>query len=147
MLIPAMFNKLSTWIVASFLAIAVCLLPAVPAFANSISGDAAHTLLAKAQASQEAVVTLTNQFIVSQDQLPEFLDRWSGIGAYMKQQPGFVSAELHKDILNSQEWVMSEQWKSLDAYRRAISTASFQALVHDFPAKATWFAQDLFPTR
>lgn len=147
MLKPATFDKLSTWIIASLLAIAIVILPTIPVLAGSISRDAAHVLLAKAQVPQEPVVTLTNQFTVSQDQLSEFLDRWSGIGLYMKQQPGFVSAELHKDILNSQEWVMSEQWKSLDAYRRAVSNEEFQTLVKDFPAKATWFAQDLFSTR
>jgi quinol monooxygenase YgiN len=145
MLKPKIFNQFSTWIIASLLAIAVGLLFAVPAFAISVSGSTTPAFLAQTQGSQEPVVTLANQFIVSKDQLPEFLDRWSEIGEYMKQQPGFVSAELQKDILNPQEWIMSEQWKSLTAYRRAISTEAFQALVKEFPAKATWFAQDLFP--
>jgi quinol monooxygenase YgiN len=144
---PKMFNQFLTWMIATLLATVIVILPTIPVLAGSTSGGAAYTLLANAQASQEPVVTLANQFIVSKDQLPEFLDRWSEIGKYMKQQPGFVSAELQKDILNPQEWVMSEQWKSLDAYRRAISNEAFQALVKDFPAKATWFAQDLFPNR
>lgn len=147
MLKTAMFKKFFTWMMASLLAIAVVLLPATPSFAGSTSGNATQTLSAKTQDLQESVVTLANRFMVSKDQLPEFLDRWSEIGQYMKQQPGFVSAELQKDILNPQEWIMSEQWKSLNAYRRAVSTDAFQALIKDFPAQATWFAQDLFPTR
>lgn len=144
MLKSAMFNTFLTWIAASFLAIVMFVSPTISAFASSTS-IASHTFFAKAQEPQQAVVTLANKFVVSKDQLPEFLDRWSEIGEYMKQQPGFVSAELQKDILNSQEWVMSEEWKSLDAYKRAVSTETFKALVKDFPAKATWFAQNLFP--
>lgn len=146
MLKTAMVKKFFTWMMASLLAIAVVLIPTTPSLAGSTSGNAAQTLLAKTQELQQPVVTLANRFMVSKDQLPEFLDRWSEIGQYMRQQSGFVSAELQKDILNPQEWIMSEQWKSLAAYRQAVSNDAFQALVKDFPAKATWFAQDLFPS-
>ncbi|MDX2244217.1 MAG: antibiotic biosynthesis monooxygenase family protein [Leptolyngbyaceae cyanobacterium bins.302] len=150
MLKPAMINKLVIWLVASAIAIVGVLLPATSAsavFVPVAPVHSGHLLLAKNSGTQEPLVTLANQFTVAKDQLPDFLDRWSEIGKYMKQQPGFVSAELKKDILNSQEWMMSEQWKSLADYKRAVSTEAFQALVQDFPGKATWFAQDLFPTK
>lgn len=147
MLKPAMFSKLLMGLLISLCAVIVIVLPLPSAFAFSFSPDnVEQTLLAKSSSTQEPLVTLANQFIVSKEQLPSFLDRWAEIGKYMRKQPGFVSAELQKDILNSQEWVMSEQWTSLDAYKRAVSTEAFQSLVQNFPAKATWFAQDLFPS-
>lgn len=118
-------------------------------FSTSIPTANAISLpfLVASQQSQNTVVTLANQFLVSSDQLSEFLDRWKKIGQYMNQQQGFVSAELKKDILNSQEWVMSEQWQSLADYQKAVSTPEFQSLIQDFPGQATWFSRDLFPGR
>jgi quinol monooxygenase YgiN len=147
MLKSARFNKILMWMIASVVAISMVLMPASKVFADASIVSADHTLLAKSDVKSAAVVTLANRFSVSKEQLPDFLERWNAIGTYMKKQPGFVSAALQKDILNTREWVMSEQWKSLESYKKAVSTEQFQALIQDFPGTATWFAQDLFPTR
>ncbi len=141
-------NRTLNWILAGILAIAVTLLPAPLTWAGELGVPLSPILLVSSQKQPDtAVVTLANQFVVTKAQLSDFLDRWTAIGEYMKQQPGFVSAELHKDILNPQEWVMSEQWKSLRDYQKAISSETFQSLIQDFPGKATWFANDLFSSR
>lgn len=136
-------NKILTRLITGVLAIAILLWPTTSLADNNPISKGVFT---KGDSQREVVVTLANQFTVTKAQLPDFLERWGEIGAYMKQKPGFVSAELQKDILNDQEWTMSEQWKSLADYRRAVSTDEFQALLKDFPAKANWLAQDLFPS-
>jgi quinol monooxygenase YgiN len=40
----------------------------------------------------------------------------------MKQQPGFISAELSMNPIGHPNWVMSEKWESLEAYKAAVST-------------------------
>jgi len=146
MLKPSMFKHPLTWFIASLIMISVTLLPAASVLAAAMDSSQL-SLLAKAGEQREIVITLANKFTVSKDQLANFLERWDEIGKYMRKQPGFVSAELQKDILNTKEWTMSEQWRSLDDYKHAVSTQEFQAILQDFPAKATWFAKDLFPSR
>ena len=135
----ARWNQFLNWSILLVTLTVTLFFTAVPA--NAIS----FPFLIASQQFPNTIVTLANQFLVSSDQLPEFLDRWKKIGQYMQQQQGFVSAELKKDILNSQEWTMSEQWHSLAEYQKAVSTPEFQALIQDFPGQATWFSRDLFP--
>ena len=102
-------------------------------------------VLAASNASiQTNLVTLENRFEVNPEQLQAFLERWNAIGQYMNQQPGFMSAELHKDILSHSRWTMVEQWNSLENYKKAVALPQFKALIQDFPADASWFAPQLF---
>lgn len=138
-----------SWVIAVSLAILVALTPAKMTAASPmilVNGNQSLRLALFPNQQEKATVTLVNRFEVTQDDITAFLDRWSKIGEYMKQQPGFVAAELKKDILSSKDWIMSEKWSSLDAYKRAIASQEFQALIKDFPAKASWFAPELFPS-
>jgi quinol monooxygenase YgiN len=92
---------------------------------------------------QLGVIYLENRFVVKSENLSSFLERWEKIGRYMKQQPGFVSAELKKDIL-AQDWLMQEKWNSLSDYKLAVSSPEFRALIQDFPAQSNWLADDVF---
>jgi quinol monooxygenase YgiN len=146
-------HRLHRWIATVWMAVLlltgwVCLqTPSATAASFSSAFANKSSMIAAAGAEQQSVVTLSNRFTVAKTQVPDFLERWEAIGKYMDQQSGFVSAELRRDVLNPQEWIMSEQWKSLGDYRKAISTEQFQTLIQDFPGKATWFAADLFPSR
>lgn len=135
------WQQLLSWSILVTLTATLFFISVTTAYAVSLP------FLGTSQQSQNTVVTLANRFLVSSDQLSDFLDRWKRIGQYMNQQKGFVSAELRKDILNSQEWVMSEQWQSFADYQKAVSTSEFQTLIQDFPGQATWFSRDLFPAR
>lgn len=138
-----------SWVIAVSLAILVALTPAKMTAASPmilVNGNQSLRLALFPNQQEKATVTLVNRFEVTQDDITAFLDRWSKIGEYMKQQPGFVAAELKKDILSSKDWIMSEKWSSLDAYKKAIASQEFQALIKDFPAKASWFAPELFPS-
>jgi hypothetical protein len=41
-------------------------------------------------------VVLINQFSLAPDDAGRFLEVWAGDAAFMKQQPGFISAQLHR---------------------------------------------------
>jgi quinol monooxygenase YgiN len=140
------WNQLKRWLVIALVMVWVMLvfsskaialpLPVQPLFASQ-----------PAQPQQTASVTLVNRFEVASDSVTDFLDRWQAIGRYMKQQPGFITAQLQKDVTGSSEWIMSEQWNSIADYRHAVSTSEFKTLIENFPAKATWFAQNLVAVR
>lgn len=147
------FNSLfRLGLIAIVLTIWVALTPAVSAVPALMPLASTSNLTTKpvqetSQPFQVSAVTLVDRFKVPEENLTAFLERWGTIGDYMKEQPGFVSAELKKDILSSQDWIMSEKWTSLQAYKKAVSSAEFQALIKDFPGKPNWFAKDLFPSR
>ncbi len=144
------------WIVSSLTTLALFSLliwfgvTSPPAQATSFrligSAPFSQPLLSMTQTSapgKPSVTRFENRFTVSKDQRSAFLERWDEMGRYLKKQPGFLSAQLKKDI-SENEWLMSEEWESIDSYKRAVSSPDFQALLKDFPGKATWFAQDLF---
>lgn len=150
--IAKLFNSLfGLGLIAIMLAICIIFTPAafaVSALMPLASTSNITTKLVKEtiQPFQISAVTLVDRFKVSEENLTAFLKRWETLGDYMKKQPGFLSAELKKDILSSQDWIMSEKWTSIQAYKQAVSSAEFQALIKDFPGKPNWFAQDLFPS-
>ena len=43
-------------------------------------------------------VVLINKFIVEQDKVEQFLKDWAEDANGFKQQPGFISAQMHKGI-------------------------------------------------
>lgn len=131
---------LSTWMFLAPAGLAAPTPAAIPSLLPTIVASATT-------AKSPAVVTLTDRFKVSKQEKAAFLDRWQQLQNYMQQQPGFISAELKNKPMGSPDWIMSEEWQSVEAYKTAVSQPEFQALVKDFPAKATWFAPDLFPTK
>ena len=88
-----------------------------------------------------------DRFEVQPTDLDSFLERWNALNGYMKQQPGFISAELSRNPIGHPNWVMSEKWESLEAYKAAVSSEEFQSLIENFPAKSSWFALELFPSK
>jgi len=50
-------------------------------------------------------VILINQFNVKPDKVEQFLEDWGKDAINFKQQPGFISAQLHKGIGNSSVFI------------------------------------------
>ena len=54
----------------------------------------------------------------------------------MKQQPGFISTQLHRGIAGSTTFVNVAVWESAAALRTAFSSPEFQAHVAHYPDSA-----------
>ena len=52
----------------------------------------------------------------------------------MKQQPGFISAQLHRGIAGSRLFMNYAVWKTVADLRRALNHPDFQANVKIYPA-------------
>ncbi|HET7643015.1 MAG TPA: antibiotic biosynthesis monooxygenase family protein [Nitrososphaeraceae archaeon] len=50
-------------------------------------------------------VILINKFNVKPDKVEQFLEDWGKDAINFKQQPGFISAQLHKGIGNSSVFI------------------------------------------
>jgi heme-degrading monooxygenase HmoA len=78
-------------------------------------------------------VVLINQFNVAPEDAAHFIEVWTDDAAFMKQQPGFISTQLHQGTAGSATFVNIAVWESARALGRAFSSPEFQARVAHYP--------------
>lgn len=66
-------------------------------------------------------VILINKFNVKPDKLEQFLIDWREDASRFKQQPGFISTQLHKGIGKSCVFINYAVWESIGQYKNAVS--------------------------
>jgi heme-degrading monooxygenase HmoA len=72
-------------------------------------------------------VVLINQFNLAPEDTGRFLQVWAYDAAFMKEQPGFVSAQLHQGTAGSATFINVAVWESAQALGQAFSSPEFQA--------------------
>ena len=72
-------------------------------------------------------VILINKFNVKPDKVEQFLEDWGKDAINFKQQPGFISAQLHKGVGNSSVFINYAVWESLEDYKKAINKLLFSS--------------------
>jgi heme-degrading monooxygenase HmoA len=81
-------------------------------------------------------VVLINTFTVAPEDAERFLAVWAEDAAFMKQQPGFISTQLHRGIAGSTTFVNVAVWESTEALRAAFTSPAFQDHVAHYPDSA-----------
>jgi heme-degrading monooxygenase HmoA len=71
-------------------------------------------------------VILMNKFNVGHDEAEEFLKVFEETTRYFKQQPGFISAQLHRGIAGSSTFVNYVVWESAAQFKRAFNNPEFR---------------------
>jgi hypothetical protein len=66
----------------------------------------------------------------------QFLKTWTSDAEIMKQQPGFISTQLHRGIAGSSTFINYAVWEYISQFRQALSNPKFQAKMSDYPASA-----------
>jgi heme-degrading monooxygenase HmoA len=79
-------------------------------------------------------VILINKFNVKPEDVDHFLRAWAADAAYFKQQPGFISTQLHRGIGGSSVFVNYAVWESTELYKRAFNNSDFQSKTSKYPA-------------
>jgi heme-degrading monooxygenase HmoA len=72
-------------------------------------------------------VILINKFNVAQGKVEQFLKDWGEDATNFKQQPGFISAQLHKGIGKSSVFINYAVWESMEHYKKAINKMLFRS--------------------
>jgi heme-degrading monooxygenase HmoA len=86
------------------------------------------------QLSEEAgPVILINTFQVAPEDVDALLEAWASDAAYLKQQPGFISAQLHRGIAGSGVFLNHAVWESVQAFRDVFGDPQFQATFARYP--------------
>ena len=78
-------------------------------------------------------VILINEFTVAPEDTERFLKAWAADAFVIKQQPGFISTQLHKGIGGSRVFVNYAVWESVADFKRAFNDPEFQARRQNYP--------------
>jgi heme-degrading monooxygenase HmoA len=83
-----------------------------------------------------APVVLVNLFTLDKADEQSFLKAWRDDGVFMKQQPGFISTQLHRAIGESPTYLNYAVWESTALFRAAFMDPQFRAALSHYPASA-----------
>ncbi len=83
-----------------------------------------------------APVMFFNTFHVAPEDVDDFLAAWTRDGEYIREQPGYISTQLHRGIGGSTTFINVAVWESVDAMRNAVSTEEFQASLQAYPSSS-----------
>jgi quinol monooxygenase YgiN len=66
-------------------------------------------------------IILINKFNVEPDKVEQFVKDWGKDAINFKQQPGFISVQLHKGIGKSSVFIIYAVWESIEHYKEAVN--------------------------
>lgn len=70
-------------------------------------------------------VILINKFNVKPNKVEQFLKDWAEDAARFKQEPGFISTQLHRGIGKSSVFINYAVWESREHYKKAVNKILF----------------------
>lgn len=83
-----------------------------------------------------APVVLMNIFTLDPTDEQTFLKVWQDDAAFMKRQPGFISAQLHRAIGENATYLNYAVWESNAHFRAAFTHPEFKASLAAYPSSA-----------
>jgi quinol monooxygenase YgiN len=89
--------------------------------------------LADQLAEEVGPVILVNTFRVAPEEVDALLAAWAADAAHLRQQPGFISTQLHRGIAGSGVFCNLAVWESVQAFRDAFGDPQFQATFARYP--------------
>ena len=92
-----------------------------------------HVSLFEQMEQHVGSVILINTFTVEPEEVEQLQEAWASDAAFMKQQLGFISTQLHRGIGGSSMFFNYAVWESVEHFRRAFSNPEFQSKMSDYP--------------
>jgi heme-degrading monooxygenase HmoA len=78
-------------------------------------------------------IVFMNKFSMNPDDVDEFLKRWAADAAVFKQQPGYISAQLHRGIAGSGIFINYAIWESAAHLKNAVNSVDVQRRISKYP--------------
>jgi heme-degrading monooxygenase HmoA len=78
-------------------------------------------------------IVLVNVFNVAPEDAARLVEAWGEDAAFMKEQPGFRSAQLHRGTAGSCTFVNVAEWESATALAEAFGSPAFQGHLSKYP--------------
>ena len=86
--------------------------------------------------TEQSPVILVNVFTVAEADVPALLTAWAADANWMKQQPGYISTQLHRGIGGSTVLMNYAIWESVAHFRAAFTHPDFKTALGHYPASA-----------
>src|SRR3954447_17832094 len=86
--------------------------------------------------TDQSPVVLVNIFQVAEADVPALLEAWAQDAAWMKQQPGYISTQLHQGIAGSTVLMNYAVWESVAHFRAAFNHPEFKKALGQYPSSA-----------
>ena len=102
--------------------------------AKFVEMDEKVTLSEQMEENVEGAVILINKFNVKSEEVDQFLRSWADDATYFKQQPGFISTQLHRGIGRSSVFVNYAVWESTAQLKKAVNNTDLQTRLSKYPA-------------
>ncbi len=93
--------------------------------ANVTFGDQLRT--------NEGPVVLINVLTVDPAEADQLVATWAHVIEFMKQQPGYISSQLHRGIGGSSTFLNYAVWESVEAFRNAFASPEFHSRNASYP--------------
>jgi heme-degrading monooxygenase HmoA len=87
-------------------------------------------------ASDVSPVVLVNIFQVAEADIPALIEAWTADANWMKQQPGYISTQLHQGIAGSTVFMNYAIWESVEYFRAAFNHPAFKKALEHYPSSA-----------
>ena len=84
-------------------------------------------------------VVLVNLFTLDKADEQAFLRTWQEDALFMKQQPGFISTQLHRAIGDSPTYLNYAVWETTAHFRAAFTNPEFRAKLSGYPSSVVAF--------
>jgi len=81
-------------------------------------------------------VVLVNIFTLDKTDEQAFLHAWQDDALFMKQQPGFISTQLHRAIGENPTYLNYAVWETTAHFRVAFTNPDFRAKLSLYPSSA-----------
>ena len=78
-------------------------------------------------------VVLVNVFTLEKADEQALLEAWKADAAFMRQQPGFISTQLHRAIGESPTYLNYAVWESTAHFRAAFTNPEFRKGLSAYP--------------
>ena len=97
--------------------------------------DAAVPIFQQLQTDVSPVI-LANVFNVAEADIQDLLTAWAADANWMKQQPGYISTQLHRGIAGSTVFLNYAIWESVAHFRTAFNHPDFKSALARYPSTA-----------
>jgi heme-degrading monooxygenase HmoA len=95
-----------------------------------------HTTYMQQLQEDRGPIVLINQFNMAPEDAERFLQVWADDAAFMKEQPGFISTQLHRGTAGSSTFINVAVWESARALGEAFRSPEFQQRTARYPDTA-----------
>ncbi len=94
------------------------------------------SLAQQMESTEEGPIVLVNLFTIEPSDEEALITAWKHDADFMKQQPGYISTQMHKAIGGSPTFINYAIWESVECFRTAFMNPEFQSRIAQYPSSA-----------